>query len=272
MASTSSTTSPHRRTRRRRPRGSLPGPSRLQRPLLLQGGEGSYNASPRQGSRRLEGIYPRPSSGVLRGDALGTAVIVLLNTAFIVAHFWRRRVGAPVIIWGGVDNLVDTFVVVDGGRDFICRSCLLALARAWTCTAPFGHRVLQHKCIRCILRHWRGEVVARRQSWQSRTSWYPRVKVRADSKPIRLDRPFPGLSGHYRCASRINPDQRRVHNHFLWGRGGYGAFYLNWLVHGCFLAKSDLPDGFFTSTNEKRGAGSQGTILVPTRPHLRSRI
>ncbi len=36
--------------------------------------------------------------------------------------------------------------------------------------------------------------------------------------------------------------------------------------------KSDLPDGFSTSTNEKRGAGSRGTILVPTRPHLRSRI
>jgi hypothetical protein len=44
-------------------------------------------------------------------------------------------------------------------------------------------------------------------------------------------------------------------------------FYLNWLVHGCFLAKSDLPDGFFTSTNLK-GGEHVGTISVPARPYL----
>ncbi len=64
VASTLSTTSPHWRTHCRHPRGSLPGPSRPQRPLPLRGWEGSYDASPRRGLRRLEGLYPRPSSGV----------------------------------------------------------------------------------------------------------------------------------------------------------------------------------------------------------------
>ncbi len=49
--------------------------------------------------------------------------------------------------------------------------------------------------------------------------------------------------------------------------GVEGGFYLNWLVHGRFLAKSDLPDGFFTSTNLK-GRESIGTISVPVRPYL----
>ncbi len=31
--------------------------------------------------------------------------------------------------------------------------------------------------------------------------------------------------------------------------GVEGGFFLNWLVRGCFLAKSDLPDGFLASTN-----------------------
>ncbi len=65
VASTLSTTSPHRRTHCHCPRGSLPGPLLLQRPSPLRGGEGSYDALPRQGLRRLEGLYPRPSSGVL---------------------------------------------------------------------------------------------------------------------------------------------------------------------------------------------------------------
>ncbi len=49
--------------------------------------------------------------------------------------------------------------------------------------------------------------------------------------------------------------------------GVEGGFYLNWLVRGRFLAKSDLPDGFFTSTNLK-GGESIGSILVPARPYL----
>ncbi len=35
--------------------------------------------------------------------------------------------------------------------------------------------------------------------------------------------------------------------------GVEGGFYLNWLVHGCFLAKSDLPDGFFYQHKFERG-------------------
>jgi hypothetical protein len=35
-------------------------------------------------------------------------------------------------------------------------------------------------------------------------------------------------------------------------------FYLIWLVHQCFLAKSDLPDIFFPSTNEKGGQVHEG--------------
>ncbi len=58
VASTSSTTSPHWRTHRRCLRGSLPGPLCPQRPSPLRGGEGLYNALPRRGSRRLEGLYP----------------------------------------------------------------------------------------------------------------------------------------------------------------------------------------------------------------------
>jgi hypothetical protein len=63
------------------------------------------------------------------------------------------------------------------------------------------------------------------------------------------------------------------HAHSLGGaelrsyRGGHFLFYLNWLVRGRFLAKGDLPDGFFTSTNLK-GGESIGTISVPTRPYL----
>ncbi len=49
--------------------------------------------------------------------------------------------------------------------------------------------------------------------------------------------------------------------------GMEGGFYLNWLVCGCFLAKSDLPDGFFTSTNLK-GGESIGTLSVPAWPYL----
>ncbi len=49
--------------------------------------------------------------------------------------------------------------------------------------------------------------------------------------------------------------------------GVEGGFYLNWLVRGCFLSKSDLPDGFFASTNLK-GGESIGTISVPARPYL----
>jgi hypothetical protein len=65
LALTSSSTSPHRRTRRLHPRGSLPGPLRPWRPLPLQGRVGSYATSPRQGSRRLQGFSPWPYSGVL---------------------------------------------------------------------------------------------------------------------------------------------------------------------------------------------------------------
>ena len=50
--------------------------------------------------------------------------------------------------------------------------------------------------------------------------------------------------------------------------GVEGGFYLNWLVRGRFLAKCDLPDGFFTSTNLKGGGESIGTISVPAPPYL----
>ncbi len=49
--------------------------------------------------------------------------------------------------------------------------------------------------------------------------------------------------------------------------GVEGGFNLNWLIRGCFLAKSDLPDGFFVSTNLK-GGERIGTISVPVRPYL----
>ncbi len=48
--------------------------------------------------------------------------------------------------------------------------------------------------------------------------------------------------------------------------GVEGGFYLNWLVSRCFLAKSDLPDGFFTSTNEKRGQVHEGQYKFPRVP------
>ena len=52
--------------------------------------------------------------------------------------------------------------------------------------------------------------------------------------------------------------------------GVEGGFYLNWLVRGCFLAKSDLPDGFFTSTNleggEKYWNHISSRAALPGRP------
>jgi hypothetical protein len=52
--------------------------------------------------------------------------------------------------------------------------------------------------------------------------------------------------------------------------GAILQFYLNWLVRGCFLAKSDLPDGFFTSTNLKGGGvywdHISSRVALPGRP------
>jgi hypothetical protein len=55
--------SPHWKTRPRRPRKSLPGPSHPPQPSPLRGGAGLSDALPRRGSRRLGGIFPRPSFG-----------------------------------------------------------------------------------------------------------------------------------------------------------------------------------------------------------------
>ena len=56
---------------------------------------------------------------------------------------------------------------------------------------------------------------------------------------------------------------------FFGGVAAIVLFYLNWLVRGCFLAKSDVPDGFLASKNVKGGVMLYGTISVPARPYLR---
>ena len=54
--------------------------------------------------------------------------------------------------------------------------------------------------------------------------------------------------------------------------GVEGGFYLNWLVRGCFLAKSDLPDGFFTSTNLEGGGEVLGPYQFPRGPTWKTNI
>ena len=53
--------------------------------------------------------------------------------------------------------------------------------------------------------------------------------------------------------------------------GVEGGFYLNWLVRGCFLTKSDLPDGFFTSINLK-GGKVLGPYQFPRGPTWKTNI
>ncbi len=53
--------------------------------------------------------------------------------------------------------------------------------------------------------------------------------------------------------------------------GSHFAIYLNWLVRGCFLAKSDLPDGFLNQHKFGRGGGKSwdhisSRAALPGRP------
>ncbi len=54
--------------------------------------------------------------------------------------------------------------------------------------------------------------------------------------------------------------------------GVEGGFYLNWLVRGCFLAKSDLLDSFFTSTNLEGGGKVLGPYQFPRGPTRKTNI
>ncbi len=143
-ALTSSTTSPHWKTRLRHPRGSLPGPSHPPQPSPLHGGAGLSDASPRRGSRRLRGIFPWPSLGVL---------------------------------------------------------------------PPLD----------------------------------------------RLPPPDCHLPSHLRCSPRPFSGWGQT-SELSWGQF---FFYLNLLVRRCFLTKSDLPDGYFTSTNLKGGGNYWEHISSP---------
>ena len=63
-------------------------------------------------------------------------------------------------------------------------------------------------------------------------------RFRLTPKHIRLGQLLPGpRPEHFRCASRTNPDQSRVHDHLIGGVAAIVLFNLNWLVRGCFLAK-----------------------------------